>query len=599
MLRLTGLYYGQADLAKMTMNPAIPVFVSECNERLDSLEALLLSLEQGKSSRELLDAMFRNIHTVKGNAAVIQNGGIEWFSHVIEGILDRLREGEIKPDSRLVSCLLPCVDHLRFLVGLVALPDSVEPGFVDEERARLIGLLVPYLDTPPPGLEKDQGVLPNEFWRILVHFEPNVLKKGLDPVYFLRHLDSIGKIVSLQTLLDGLPQLNNYQPECCYLGFRIELDTVADKQAIEDVFAFVSDDCVLRINPPPERLHDFISLIRSLPEEYLHVGEMLVRVGALTAEELARALRCQRRQEGQGDHECEIGDLLVEEGIVPIELVQAALQRQYEIRQSQAQEHRLLRVSAERLGELMELMALVQHGLERLSREARAEGEGTIACQLPAMKAQLDKALEIGQIIQRLRLEEVFKRLYRLVRDTSQALGKQADLIVSGGDIEVPREIAEGLSEPLIHMVRNALDHGIESPETRLAEGKPSRGQVRIDAWEEADELVILVSDDGAGVDRDQILTTARERGYLKTSGPVDEETLFGLLFLPGFTTAKQVSRISGRGVGMDAVKTAIESLGGSIRIRSFPARGTRFELRLPGSAAPQPSVIQALRIRS
>lgn len=562
------------------MNSALPLFVSECTEKLDSLEALLLTLEQGKADREVLNAMFRDVHTIKGNASVIQHGEIEWFAHVVESVLDRLRAGEITADRQLVSCLLPCVDHLRFLVGTSALPEPREAGFADEERARLIGLLVPYLNEKPQGFDgRDPREYGADSWTIQVRFVQNVLQRGLDPVYFLRHLESIGKIVNLTVLSDSLPSLEDYKPELCYLGFEIELDTVADKQAIEDVFAFVSDDCELRIRPPVGKLQEFICRIRSLPAEDLHIGEMLVRVGALTADELANGLRNQRRLDLADGNEREIGNLLVEEGFLDAELLEAVLQRQYEIRQSQAQEHRLLRVPAEGICELEETIALVLLGFERLARECPAGGEGLMSRQIPVMQAQLARAAEICRQIQRVRLEEVFRRLHRLARDTSQSLGKQADLLVSGGELEVERELAEGLAEPLIHLVRNALDHGIELPATRLAEGKSARGQVRIDAWEERDSLVLLVSDDGAGIDRDRIVQTARERGF---APPLEDEALLALLFAPGFSTARCVSRISGRGVGLDVVKTSIEAFGGSIRVRSFPARGTRFELHLP-----------------
>lgn len=561
------------------MNSALPIFVSECSERLDHLESALLALEREGNNHEILDAMFRDAHTIKGNASVVQFGEIEWFAHVVESVLERLRSGKLGADRQLVSALLPCIDHLRFLVTLAVQPEPTAAAFADQERARLIGLLVPYLeDSPSPHSEPGMPQL-GAFWTISASFAPTVFLQGMDPVYFLQHLQSIGRIISLKTHLDDLPPLDRYDPERCYLRYDIELDSAADKQGIEDVFALVHDACELRITPPADKNQDFIRLIHSLPAEDLHVGEILLRVGALTADELAEGLRNQRHLK---QDETGIGDLLVHQGFVEPTVIDAALQRQTEIRRALNQKDSQLRVSAERVAELEELLALIHHGLGRLGREWAVGTDGWVARQIPALIAQAERALEIGREIQRVRLDEVFHQLHRLIRDTSQALGKQADLIVSGGELEVERAIGTGLIDPLIHLVRNAVDHGLESPATRLAAGKPPRGLVRIDAWQDDHTLIVSFSDDGAGVDRERVLDTARAHGLIPADASINDTELLALLFSSGFSTANQVTRISGRGIGLDAVRSQITALGGEISLQSFPARGTRFELRLP-----------------
>jgi two-component system chemotaxis sensor kinase CheA len=566
------------------MNNALSLFVSECSERLDRLESQLLALEQGGGEREGFDAMLREAHSIKGNAGVVQLGEIEWFAHILENVLERLREGKLPVDGGLVSILLASVDHLRFLVGLSSLPESSNVDFANEERTRLIGLLVPYIEEESlqlPAVRRAVAVSPR-FWTLTLRFAPNVLTQGLDPIYFLQHLNTIGNIVRLKTFLEDLPPLSGYIPEYCYLHFELELDTVADRQQVEDIFTLVRDSCELHLTPPESKLQDYISLIRSLPAEDLHVGEMLVRVGALTADELADSLRNQRHFDQTLGSDYDIGNLLVQKGLVERDVIDAVLARQRDVRNTLVQDHRMLRVPAESLAELGDLLVLIHHGLGRLAREYGGGAESLSARQIPALIAQTERAIEISHQIQRIQLTEVFQRLHRLIRDAAQELGKQADLIVSGGELEVDRVVGEGLAEPLVHLVRNALDHGIELPALRLASGKPTRGVICLDAWEDKDMLVLSVSDDGAGIDRGRIVQIALDRGLMQVDARVEDSDLFSLLFSPGFTTADHVTRISGRGVGLDVVKTCIERLGGSISIRSLPARGARFELRLP-----------------
>lgn len=566
------------------MNSALTLFVSECCEQMDRLEALLLALERDQTDGQGLDEMFRMIHTIKGNASVMQAAEIEWFAHIIESVLGRLRNNIIRPDRTLISTLLPCIDHLRFLVSLCTMPEKASQQFADEERARLIGLLVPYLgDQEDLAFSTQPHVRDSSSWSISVRFAPNVLQQGLDPMYFFLHLQTIGRITALETVMENLPPSKDYNPEHCYLRFELALDTVADKQGIEDAFTLVRDACDLRITPPPNKTQSFIELISSLPNEDLHLGEMLVRIGALTSEELAVALRSQRLAEQQHRTEREIGQVLVEEGYVEAELIDAVLRRQSDIRVTLAQEHRLLHVKGEQVVTLEDLLRLIHHGLERLKLESAGSSEDSlIARQIPALIAQTRHALNITHEIQRIRLDEVFRRLHRVLRDTAHELGKQADLLLSGGELEVERTLGEGLASPLIHLVRNALDHGLEPPAERVAAGKNARGLIRLDAWLDDHSLFIQLADDGAGVDRGRIRHLALAKGLLQSNQHIDDEHLLALLFTPGFSTTTQVTQISGRGVGLDVVKKGVEALGGSITIRSFPARGTRFEICLP-----------------
>lgn len=565
------------------MNTALSLFESECSELLDKLEGQLLACENHALTQSDLDEMFREAHTIKGNAAVAQAGEVEWFAHVIESVFSRVRDGNLKVDSPLVEVLLPCIDHLRFLVKLCVLPGKTSQEFADGERAQLIGRLVPYLDEGEEISipEHSSNIDPN-CWHIHVHFSPDVFRQGLDPVYFFQHLQTLGRLSVLQTSVGDLPAVSEYQPEHCYLSFKLALDTTADKQTIEDAFALIRDACTLRITPPLNKTQDFMELIHSLPVEDLHLGEMLVRIGALTAEELTNALRDQRLTEQIPRSEREIGKILVAQGYVEAELVDAVLRRQSEIRLALAQEHRLLRVSVDEMAELEERMSFILHNLERMAQESVGQQDSLIARQVPALVAQVKYTVEMVQALQRIRLDDIFSRLHRIIHDTARKLNKQVDLLLSGGELEIDRVLGEKLLNPLVHLIRNALDHGIEPAAERLAAGKNARGQIRLDAWTDAHGLCLQFADDGAGIDRDRVRRSAIAKGLMDKGSQIEDSALLAFLFTPGFSTSAQVTPISGRGVGLDVVKRAIEALGGSISLRSLPARGTRFEIHLP-----------------
>jgi two-component system, chemotaxis family, sensor kinase CheA len=560
----------------------LALFVAECTQLLDTLEAHLMQLERSPNDRAVLDTMFRLVHTIKGNATVVQQGEVEWFAHIAESVLSRLRDSVLVADGELISVLLACCDHLRFLLGMAGLDELASPEFADADRARLIGMLVPYLGsdqtTPIPDFSEaaiESEKTAKDCWHLQVSFAPEVLREGMDPAYFLRHLESVGRIFSLKTSIDEIPAAANYDPELCYLSFNVLLDTAVDKQAIEDVFDFVRDRCSLQLTAPQAQLDAYVERIQALPADDLHTGEILMRVGAITPAELDSGLRAQRNLAKDG---VAIGRILVDEGFVSPVLVSAVLERQDKVKTEQMRESRLLHISAQQLDRLIseidQLQASVRALVQRGAPLSSSEFEGVCV--------GLDEVRTQAENMRSTRFGELFRRLHRTVRDAAHDLGKRAELRLTGDELILARGSADLLADVFMHLLRNAVDHGLESPAERQQAGKPAHGTLTIQGVQEDGCQRFVVSDDGAGIDTDKVRALAIERGLLPLGAQADKESLFTLLFEPGFSTAGAVTVYSGRGVGLDVVRDAVMSMSGKISVSSKPGEGSCFEILIP-----------------
>ncbi|MBL8492033.1 MAG: chemotaxis protein CheA, partial [Rhodocyclaceae bacterium] len=424
----------------------------------------------------------------------------------------------------------------------------------------------------------------SDCWHISVRFGSSVLKNGMDPLAFLRYLLSLGEIVHVSTLTDAMPEADAMDPEACYLGFEIELRSHADKAAIERVFDFVRDDCDLHILPPNSRIADYIALIEKLPEETMRLGEILVGSGALTADELSRGLA---RQEGAAERTPEaakptIGEILVGQSAVQPEIVEAAASKQKQVSEKKAAEARLIRVQADKLDHLIDLVGeLVIAGasanlLAQKSRQPQLFEATSILSRL--VEDIRDSALQLRMV----QIGETFNRFHRVVRDVSKEIGKEIELTIRGAETELDKSVVEKIGDPLMHLVRNAMDHGIEPAELRAAHGKPAAGQVGLNAFHDSGSIVIEVSDDGGGLPREKIRAKAIDRGIIAAGQSLSDAEIANLIFEPGFSTAEQVTNLSGRGVGMDVVNKNITALRGSVEVHSEEGIGSRFTIRLP-----------------
>jgi len=591
----------------MEFDQALQTFIMESRELLVAMEESLLGLESSPDDPDAIGAIFRAAHTIKGSGGLFGLDGIVAFTHVVENVLDRVRGGEVPINGDLIALLLSCRDHIGMLVEQIASDSAAKQ---DSETEAAGALLLNRLKTyqagakePPsvPALTTSQHqteVLPqpgdtveSDHWHISLRFSQDVLRSGMDPLAFIRYLDNLGKIVHIVTLPDAMPQAPDMDPESCYLGFEIDFhgDNV-DKATIEGVFEFVRDDCTLRILPPHSRIKEYIQLINELPEDKIRLGELLVNCGSLTRNELDEALRlqaqcaesCQEAVHTQDKSACQLGEILVGQRMVPPELVDAALGKQKAAKESKTQESKLIRVQADKLDQLINLVGeMVIAGAaasllaQRTSDSALHEATSTLSRLVEEIR---DSALQLRMV----QIGETFSRFNRVVRDVSREIGKDIGLAIGGAETELDKSVVEKIGDPLMHLVRNSMDHGIEKADIRVKRGKPAKGTVHLNAYHESGSIVVEVGDDGGGLNRARILSKALEKGLVTANQTLSDQEVYGLIFEAGFSTAEAVTNLSGRGVGMDVVRRNIEALRGTVEIDSREGIGTTVKIRLP-----------------
>lgn len=585
------------------MDEITSVFIQETREQLAEMEAGLLQLEQIPDDHDNINGIFRAAHTIKGGSGVIECAFIESFTHRVENLLDALRNGDISVTPPLATLLLECCDHMSSLVDVLA-AESAEPGAEILVRGealteRLKTYLAAEADAAKPAasgmaihdptveVESSGAVVLTDSWHVSVRFGQNVLRGGMDPLSFIRYLGSLGEILGIETITDAIPPAAEMDPESCYLGFEIQLQTRASKADIERVFDFVREDCDLRILPPNSKLSEYIKHIHELPEDSMRLGEILVRCGALTQAELDQGLDNQHSSadsaasDGESLHP-QLGEILVDNKVVHKELVDAAIVKQTQVTEKKAKDARLVRVQADKLDQLIDLVGeLVIAGasanlLAQRSKQADlVEATSTLSRLVEDIR---DSALQLRMV----QIGDTFTRFNRVVRDVSKELGKEIELVISGAETELDKTVVEKIGDPLMHLVRNSLDHGIEPTALRLERGKPACGRVALNAFHDSGSIVIEITDDGGGLNKEKITAKALERGIIQPGQVLSDAEIVNLIFEPGFSTVDKVSNLSGRGVGMDVVRRNIQALRGAVDVASVEGEGATFTIRLP-----------------
>ncbi|CAK0748398.1 two-component system, chemotaxis family, sensor kinase CheA [Gammaproteobacteria bacterium] len=605
----------------MNMKDALLTFVTESRELLQVMERELLNCESAGADQDTIDTLFRAAHTIKGSAGMFGLNDLVAFTHDVESLLQQVREGLLSLEHERVDVLLAAVDYITTLVDLAELDSegSLAPEVVVRGNTLRIqlaavsksgkvsvtststvmtksspaGAVIPAVAKVVP--ESNSFSQSGECWHISVRFDRDVLRNGMDPLGLLRYLQRLGRITAIATVTTDIPRSNEMNPEDCYLGFEIGLASNATKAELEAVFGFVRDSCRLRILPPRNRLTEYLGYLEEL-DETERLGEILMRCGALTSWGLSEALRLQNKMdEGvfsrtsanevaspQETVHKPLGQLVVDEGMVPPEVVEAALATQRRVRERKAADASSLRVNAAKLDALIEVigeLVIASAGADLLSRQ----GGNSELQEASAAVARLVEGVRNGALqLRMVQIGDVFSRFQRVVRDVSKELGKDIELVIHGAETELDKTVVEQIADPLTHLVRNSIDHGIESTDLRIARGKPAHGRLILDAYHDAGAIVIVVDDDGGGLDLVKIRKRAEERGLLTPNQQVTENELCKLIFEPGFSTNDTVTNLSGRGVGMDVVRRNIEALRGEVNIETHLGEGTTIYLRLP-----------------
>ena len=591
----------------MALDPVIQTFITESTELLQEMENALLQLENSPDDKDIINALFRTAHTIKGSAGVVGVEHVERFTHAVENILENVRQGKIKITNDLIELLLNCHDHIAKLVEMATSDEPLSEDFKSTEDDLQKQLHV-YLDavsdrrietqTKEPvarepefdsELNTSSGkTVKNKNWHISLRFGRDVMRNGMDPVSFINYLSRMGEIISLTTLTDTIPPAEEMDPESCYLGFEIDFKSDFDKQTIEDVFEFVREDCKICILPPRSRIERYVHLINDLPESPLHLGDILIKGGALTPSELDEALQMQDVEtvsfdDGQTEeHTRKIGEIFVDEGMVHPPVVDAALEKQKEQKEASSRESKTIRVDTVKLDQLVNLVGELVIANASINQNAQRIHDGGLDESTSALTRLVEDIRERAMQVRMVPVGNIFNRFQRVVRDISRSSNKDIELIVSGGETELDRNLVEKINDPLMHLVRNAADHGIEYPEERITKGKPRKGVVRLNAFNDTGSIAIEVSDDGGGVNHNKITNKALDRGMVRPGQVLSDKEMYNLMFEPGFSTAEKITNVSGRGVGMDVVKRNIEALRGTVDVESHEDRGTTVSIRLP-----------------
>ncbi|MEW6563647.1 MAG: chemotaxis protein CheA [Pseudomonadota bacterium] len=577
----------------MNLDDALHTFVVEARELLEQMEEALLDIERGQENDDTINAIFRAAHTIKGSAGLFGLDHIVGFTHVAENVLDKIRGGKLSFNIPLLTLMLSVCDHLNTLMEHVAA--GTEPGEDDHVQSRALseqlqGFLDGQTHAPAtasmpaektPQVESEGGgEVGTDYWHISLRFGPDLLRSGMDPLSFIRYLATLGRIVSLYTIVDAIPRLSELDPETCYLGFEIAFESEADKSAIEGVFDFVREDSQIRILPPHSKITEYVGLIAALPEDEMRLGDILVKCGTLTPAELDQALQIQ--SSGGKEQLRPIGEVLVEQSMVQAPVVEAALEKQKQIKESKGGESTLIRVDSSKLDQLINLVGELIIVNSSASLIAQRTGLGELQEVTSTMARMVEEVRDSALSLRMVQIGATFNRFQRVVRDVSKELGKDIRLEISGAETELDKTIVEKIADPLTHLVRNSMDHGIEPAEVRTGRGKPEYGTLKLNAYHDSGSIVIEVSDDGGGLNRDKILAKAVERGLVSPDAVLSDTEIYNLIFEAGFSTADKISNLSGRGVGMDVVRRNIQALRGTIELHSEAGYGSTTRIRLP-----------------
>ena len=582
------------------------VFFEESFEALDAMESALLKLDVGAPDPERINTIFRVAHSMKGGSATFGFTAIASFTHSLETLLDEMRAGRMQVTQAISNILLKSVDVMRDMLRAVQgnqpidaqtvadLQFDLEVAIAQKDAGAAAGAAAsatpgaaasapaspaPAAAASPTAVDEQPSSQPaaapaqaggSPRWEI--DFKPykELLSRGNDPLRMLRELAALGTLETT-VQLDSLPTLADLDTQACYLAWRIEIEGPASEQQIRDVFEWAEGDCDLAIRRVGEPAVAAIADepdTTAVPEADASSIEPASDTQEITAQPAAPAAPVAVAPAAQAAQAAAVAAAPAKSETV-----------------SAGQDSGSIRVSVEKIDELMNTvgeLVITQAMLSQLGLRM----EGPDAEQFRSSLANLERNMRgLQESVMRVRMlpiSFVFSRFPRMARDLAQRLDKQIELKLTGQETELDKTVMEKIGDPLLHLVRNSIDHGVEMPDVRIAKGKPAVGTVHLDAYHRGGNIVVEVSDDGAGLDKERILAKARSRGLVGQSDLLTEEQIHDLIFLPGFSTAEKTTDVSGRGVGMDVVRRNVNELGGKIEIRSVPGKGSRFLITLP-----------------
>ncbi|MBF0380455.1 MAG: chemotaxis protein CheA [Magnetococcales bacterium] len=566
-------------------------FTEEAHELLSELEDSLLELEASPADQELIGRVFRAMHTIKGSGAMFGFDDVSKFTHEVETIFDMARNGTLPVTKTLIDLTLAARDHIRALLSVAA-----GEGVADEVEAKRIISALRELETSGSDDETEESPEPQSVQQdtvtdliaapnskepqlFRIRFKPtkDIFANGTNPLLLIGEVIDLGD-TNIIAHIDNLPELQDIDPEQCYTSWEIFLTTTEGENAIEDIFIFVSDDCEINI-----RLLDRENNVTTEPQK---LGDILVQRGDIAKDTLDNAVKL-------------LGDRLVEAGAVSATHVKAALEEQKAVKEKREQKKKkeasnTVRVPADKLDNLVDLVGELVTVQARLNQTSLSQDNHDLQVIAEEVERLTGELRDNTMSIRMLAIGSTFNKFKRLVRDLSKDLGKQIEMTTEGAETELDKNVIEQLNDPLVHIIRNSIDHGIESPQDRIANGKPPLGKIHLAAIHSGASVLIRISDDGAGLNPDLLRQKAMENGIIPTDSELSDKEAYQLIFGAGFSMAKKVTKVSGRGVGMDVVRRSIDNLRGTVDVASTMGKGTSITLKLPLTLA----IIEGLLIK-
>lgn len=532
----------------MSFPDPIAVFRTEAAELLEQIEAGLLDLNVNLGDKDQVDAVFRGLHTLKGSGAMFGFEALAAFTHHCETAFDRVRKGEVPATHALVTAVLEAKDHMRALVETPA-------GDHEAMSEALLVNLRRAVDGSGDHAAASAVAGPAQtLFKIRFSLPQNAMANGTNPLPLLDELRDLGtcRIVADRS---GIPALDELVPTDLHISWDVELLTTEPRSAIDDVFIFVMDDMELKVEE--------IAVPAQAPAVTAPATPVAAPVAAQTAAPAPSAVAAPAAVSTSGD-----------------------------AKSAKANEN--VRVPAERLDELMDRVGELVIAQSRLSQLAGGSGDLTLRAVSEDVERLSGELRDTMMVLRMVPVTHLFSRFRRLVHDLANETGKRIELITEGETTEVDKSVIERLADPLVHLVRNSCDHGLETADERLASGKTEAGHIHLSARQQAGEVIITIKDDGRGINKERVRAKAESSGLIAANASLTDQEIYQLIFQPGFSTASQVTNLSGRGVGMDVVKRTIDALRGTINVVSRPGEGSEISLAIPLTLA----IIDGLLVR-
>ena len=524
----------------MSFPDPIAVFRTEAAELLEQIEAGLLDLNVNLGDKDQVDTVFRSLHTLKGSGAMFGFDALAAFTHHCETAFDRVRKGEVPATHDLVGAVLEAKDHMRLLVDTpTGDHEAASEALLASLRRAVDGAGVPEAPAGPSTTR----------YTIRFSLPQDAMANGTNPLGLLDEMRDLGdcRVVADRSAIPPLDQLN---PVDLHLSWTVELTTSEPRSAIDDVFIFVMDDMQLEVTE-----------VQGEPQTSAAPAEAEAVVAATDP----AATTPKPAAKGPAT---------------------------VDAKAAKAAEN--VRVPAERLDELMDRVGELVIAQSRLSQLAGSSGDLQLRAVSEDVERLSGELRDTMMVLRMVPVTQLFSRFRRLVHDLANETGKVIELVTEGETTEVDKSVIERLADPMIHLVRNSCDHGLETAEQRLAAGKPAAGTISLSARQQGGEVIITIKDDGRGIDKDRVRAKAESSGLIAANASLSDQELYQLIFQPGFSTAQQVTNLSGRGVGMDVVKRPIDALRGTINVVSRPGQGSEISLAIPLTLA----IIDGLLVR-